>query len=39
MIALPIAILVMGAIVLPGWIPLLPRGVRRFMVEAALRGS
>jgi hypothetical protein len=35
--ALPIAILVTGVIVLPGWIPVLPRVVRRGMVEAVLR--
>src|SRR5271155_5296910 len=37
-IALPIAVLATAAAVLPGWIPVLPRAVRRGMVEAALRG-
>ncbi len=37
-IALPIAVLATAALVLPGWIPVLPRDVRRMMVEAALRG-
>jgi hypothetical protein len=37
-IALPIAVLMTAAVVLPGWIPVLPRAVRRWMVEAALRG-
>jgi hypothetical protein len=37
-IALPIAVLATAVLVLPGWIPVLPRPVRRMMVEAALRG-
>ncbi|MGP0065261.1 MAG: tetratricopeptide repeat protein [Isosphaeraceae bacterium] len=37
-IAVPIAVLATAATVLPGWIPVLPRAVRRGIVEAALRG-
>ncbi len=37
-VAVPIALVATLAIVLPGWIPVLPRGVRRGMIEAALRG-
>jgi hypothetical protein len=37
-IALPIAVLATAAAVLPGWIPVLPRAVRRGIVEVALRG-
>ena len=36
-LALPIAVVVTAAIVLPGWIPLLPRVIRRGMIEALLR--
>src|SRR5438067_3122870 len=36
-LALPLAVLVTGAVALPGWIPLLPRAVRRGMIEAILR--
>jgi hypothetical protein len=37
-LAVPIAAAVTVAVVLPGWIPLLPRELRRGMIEAALRG-
>jgi hypothetical protein len=36
-LAVPVAVVVTAAIVLPGWIPLLPRVVRRGMIEALLR--
>ncbi|HZW32639.1 MAG TPA: hypothetical protein VFF52_18140 [Isosphaeraceae bacterium] len=36
-LAVPIAVVVTAAIVLPGWIPLLPRVVRRGMIETLLR--
>jgi hypothetical protein len=37
-LAVPIAVAATLAMVLPGWIPLLPREWRRAMIEAALRG-
>jgi hypothetical protein len=37
-VAVPIAVVATLAIVLPGWIPVLPRELRRAMIEAALRG-
>ncbi len=37
-VAVPIALAATLAIVLPGWIPVLPREWRRAMIEAALRG-
>jgi hypothetical protein len=36
-VSLPIAVLATGAMVLPGWIPVWPRMVRRGMIEALLR--
>lgn len=36
-VAVPIALVATLAIVLPGWIPVMPRELRRGMVEAALR--
>ena len=36
-LAVPIAVLIVACLVLPGWIPLLPRVIRRGMTEALLR--
>jgi tetratricopeptide (TPR) repeat protein len=37
-VALPIAFLIVAALVLPGWVPLWPRPVRRALTETFLRG-
>jgi tetratricopeptide (TPR) repeat protein len=37
-LALPLALLIVAAVVLPGWVPLWPRAVRRAMTETFLRG-
>src|ERR1700691_1329901 len=36
-LALPIAVLIASILIIPGWIPLLPRVIRRGMTEALLR--
>lgn len=37
-IAVPIGLFILAAVVLPGWVPLWPRAVRRALTEAFLRG-